>query len=190
MTAVYVFHLNKHSSNYNVGLTKATLRWDDADISENVASIVDLYFLNLHHNLYCLTSLTLPNVGGLFSSCIPTISNFTKRKKVLRGLFTSSTKMWNFTSHSNIEEMYKNGVLQWRAVALHKVKLLLFWHSHCHCHHQILRSLKCQCFLWDIRIKSVWITLLVKHFNALWNKNTCVETGVLVLLEVISTEFT
>ena len=92
MRAVYVFHLNKHSSNYNVGLTKATLRWDDADISENVASIVDLYFLNLHRNLYCLTSLTLPNVGGLFSSCIPTISNFTKRKKVLRGLFTSSTK--------------------------------------------------------------------------------------------------
>lgn len=92
MRAVYVFRLNKHSSNYNVGLTKATLRWDDADISENVTSKVDLYFLNPQRNLYCLTSLTLPNVGGLFSSCIPTISNFTKRKKVLRGLFTSSTK--------------------------------------------------------------------------------------------------
>ena len=92
MRAVYVFCLNKHSSNYNVGLTKATSRWDDADISENVTSKVDLYFLNPQRNLYCLTSLTLPNVGGLFSSCIPTISNFTKRKKVLRGLFTSSTK--------------------------------------------------------------------------------------------------
>lgn len=92
MRAVYVFRLNKHSSNYNVGLTKATLRWDDADISENVTSKVDLYFLNPQRNLYCLTSLTLPNVGGLFSSCIPTISNFTKRKKALRGLFTSSTK--------------------------------------------------------------------------------------------------
>lgn len=91
MRAVYVFRLNKHSSNYNVGLTKATLTWDDADISENVTSKVDLYFLNPQRN-NCLTSLTLPNVGGLFLSCIPTISNFTKRKKALRGLFTSSTK--------------------------------------------------------------------------------------------------
>lgn len=52
MRAVYVFHLNKHSSNYNVGLTKATLRWDNADISENVISKVDLYFLNLPIAIY------------------------------------------------------------------------------------------------------------------------------------------
>lgn len=189
MRAVYVFRLNKHSSNYNVGLTKATLRWDDADISENVTSKVDLYFLNPQRNLYCLTSLTLPNVGGLFSSCIPTISNFTKRKKALRGLFTSSTKCETSHHTATLKKCIKMvccsaGLLLW------KIKLLLFWHSHCHCHHWILRSLKCQCFLWDIRIKSVWITLLVKHFKAIWNKNTCVETGVLILLEVISTEFT
>ena len=118
MRAVYVLRLNKHSFNYNVGQTKATLRWDDADISENVPSKVDLYFLNLHRNLFYLTSLTLPNVGGLFSSCICTISNFKKRKKVLRGLFTFSTKMWNFTSCSNTEEMYKNGVLQCKSKAI------------------------------------------------------------------------
>ena len=41
MRAVYVFRLNKHFSNYNVGQTKAALRWDDADISENVTSKVD-----------------------------------------------------------------------------------------------------------------------------------------------------